>query len=131
MRNAPGLFPLIVGSQISALVLHQDGSLVTPTAPALRGETLTLYATGLGPTTPARPEGLAVPATPSYAIQDPVTVMIDNLTFTPTSSFAAPGQVGLDLIQFQIDSTAPSGSAIPFTLVVNGVYSNTLSLPIQ
>jgi uncharacterized protein (TIGR03437 family) len=131
VRNAPGLFPLVIGTQTLALVLHQDGSLVTPTAPAQRGELLTLYATGLGPTTPARPEGLAVPATPAYLIQDTVTVQINNITYTPASSFAAPGQVGLDLIQFQIDSAAPSGAAIPLTLTVNGVNSNTLSLPIQ
>jgi uncharacterized protein (TIGR03437 family) len=51
--------------------------------------------------------------------------------FTPQSAFAAPGQVGVDLVQFQLDSSAPSGSAVPLFLTVNGVNSNTLSLPIQ
>jgi len=33
VRNAPGLFPLAVSGQSYALVLHEDGSLVTPTRP--------------------------------------------------------------------------------------------------
>lgn len=130
-RNAPGLFPVLLDGQSYALVLHQDGTLVTPASPAQRSELLTLYGTGFGPTNPVRPEGLAVPATPPYLIVDPVTVQVGSSIFTPQSAFAAPGQVGLDLVQFQLDSSAPSGSAIPLYVTVNGVNSNTLSLAIQ
>ena len=131
VRNAPGLFPVVLDGQTYALVLHQDGTLVTPESPAQRSEVLTLYGTGLGPTNPARPEGIGVPATPPYLMQDPVTVQVGSSIFTPQSAFAAPGQVGLDLVQFQLDSSAPSGNAVPLYLTVNGVSSNTLALAIQ
>lgn len=131
VRNAPGLFPLAVNGQSYALVLHADGTLVTLQAPAQVGELLTLYGTGFGPTDPPRLEGIALPATPQYAISDPVTIQVGGSVFTPESTFAAPGQVGLDLVQFRLDSSAPSGTAAPLYLTVNGVNSNTLSLPIQ
>jgi len=131
VRNAPGLFPVVLDGQTYALVLHEDGSLVTAAAPAQQGELLTAYGTGFGPTDPARPDGFAVPLTPPYLAVDPVTVQVGASVFTPVSSFAAPGQVGLDLVQFKLDSTAPSGAAIPLYVTVNGINSNTLPMPIQ
>jgi uncharacterized protein (TIGR03437 family) len=131
VRDAPGLFPVLLDGQTYALVLHEDGTLVTATAPARQGELLTAYGTGFGPTDHVRPEGIAVPATPPYLILDPVKVQVGGAVFTPESAFAAPGQVGLDLVQFRLDSSAPSGVAIPVHVTVNGVNSGTLPLPIQ
>jgi len=130
-RNAPGLFPLVLDGQSYALVLHEDGTMVTPDSPAHIGELLTLYGTGFGPTAPVRPEGLALPPTPPYLVLDPVTVQVGNGVFTPESAFAAPGQVGLDLVQFRLDSSAPSGTAASLHLNINGIDSNTLLLPVQ
>jgi len=70
-RNAPGIFTQMVGDKTLALVQHGDGTLVTPDSPALQGELLTLYATGLGPLNPARLDGLAIPDTPPYNAVDP------------------------------------------------------------
>jgi uncharacterized protein (TIGR03437 family) len=78
-----------------------------------------------------RPEATAVPASPRFLILDPVTLQVGASALTPESAFAAPGQVGIDLIQFRLDGSAPSGPAIPLYLTVNGVSSNTLSLPIR
>ena len=131
VRNAPGLFSLQMEGQNYALVLHQDGSLVTPASPAQKGETLTAYATGLGPTVELPLEGIIVPDTPSYLVIDPVSLQVGTAAYTPQSAIAAPGMVGLNLIQFQLDSSAPSGTNIPVYVTVNGVTSNTLNLSIQ
>ena len=131
VRNAPGLFPLVLDGQSYVLVLHEDGSLVTPSSPAQKGELLTAYGTGFGPTDHVRPEGIAVPLTPPYLVLDPVTVQVGDDIFTPQTTFAAPGQVGIDLVQFRLDSSAPSGAAVPLFLTINGVNSNTLNVPIQ
>ncbi|HUB82347.1 MAG TPA: hypothetical protein VMB03_26300 [Bryobacteraceae bacterium] len=130
-RNAPGLFSAVLDGQLYAMTMHEDGTPVTTAAPARQGELLTVYGTGFGPTDRARPEGVAIPASPRYMILDPVTVQVGSTSFTPEASFAAPGQVGVDLVQFRLDSNAPSGAAIPVTLTVNGVKSNTLPLPIE
>ncbi len=131
VRDAPGLFPAVFDGQTYAMVMHEDGTPVTAAAPARQGELLTAYGTGFGPTDRVRPEAAAVPATPRYMILDPVTVAVGSIVLTPESAFAAPGHVGVDVVQFRLDSSAPSGAAIPFYLTVNGVSSNALSLPIQ
>ena len=130
VRNSPGVFPLVLDGQSYALVLHEDGSLVTPTSPAQKGELLTAYTTGLGPTDHPRPEGLPVPASPPYVVLDPVSVQVGTGVLAAENAFAAPGQVGLDLVQFRLDSSTPSGIAT-IVVKVNGVASNTLNLPVQ
>jgi len=130
VRNAPGLFPLALGDKTYALVLHEDGSLVTPESPAQKGELLTAYGTGFGPTDHPRPEGVAIPPTPPYLIVDPVTVQVGDSTFAAQTAFASPGQVGVDLVQFRLDASIPSGTS-PFSIAVNGASSNSIDLPIQ
>jgi uncharacterized protein (TIGR03437 family) len=131
VRNAPGLFPALIDGQSYAMVMHEDGTPVTAAAPAREGELLTAYGTGLGPTDHVRPETAAVPSAPVYRILDPVTIQVGSSVYTAESAFAAPGHAGIDLVQFRLDSSAPSGAAIPLYLTVNGVSSNTLPLPIQ
>jgi uncharacterized protein (TIGR03437 family) len=113
------------------MVLHEDGTPVTTASPARQGELLTAYGTGFGPTDHVRPEAVPVPATPRYTILDPVSVQVGSIAFNAEATFAAPGHVGVDAVQFRLDSSAPSGAAIPLCLTVNGIASNTLTLPIQ
>jgi uncharacterized protein (TIGR03437 family) len=131
VRNAPGLFPVVLDGQTYAMATHEDGSAVSTDAPARQGELLTIYGTGFGPTDRVRPEALAVPASPRFLLLDPVSIQVGSAIFRPESSFAAPGQVGVDAVQFRLDSSTPSGASIPLYLTVNGVKSNTLALPIQ
>jgi len=130
-RNAPGLFTFPAGENTLAMVLHQDGTLVTPASPALQGELLTLYATGLGPTDPARPEGLAIPGTPAFNAVDPVTVLVGDATFPAEAAFAAPGRVGVDAVQFRLASGVPSGTSAALRIQINQQVSNTVPLPIK
>jgi uncharacterized protein (TIGR03437 family) len=130
-RNAPGLFPMNLNGQSYALALHADGTLVTPDAPAALGELLTVYGTGFGPTTPTRPFGFPVPATPPYAVVDPVSAQVGASTLTVESAYALPGNIGVDAVQFRLDNSVPSGANASFRLVINGVNSNTLLLPVK
>jgi uncharacterized protein (TIGR03437 family) len=130
-RNAPGLFPQSINGNTYATALHEDGSAVTPDSPARADELLTVYATGLGPTTPLRPLAFAVPASPAYAITDQVTVQVRDYTVPAVAAFAAPGSVGLDVIQFRLSAGAPTGVNAPLHITVNGQDSNTVTLPVQ
>ncbi len=51
---SPAVFEL---SGNLALAAHLDGIVISPEAPARRGEVIVLYATGLGPTVPPAPSG--------------------------------------------------------------------------
>jgi uncharacterized protein (TIGR03437 family) len=130
-RNAPGLFPMTIDGQSFALALHEDGTLVTPDLPAKQGELLTVYGTGFGPTDHARPFGFPVPATPPYLVVDPVSLQLGDSPLAVESAFALPGTVGVDAVQFRLDSTVPNGTYLNFQITINGVISNTLLLPVK
>jgi len=118
-RNAPGLF---------ANVFHEDGSLVTADSPARVGEVLTVYGTGFGPTDHPRLDGFPIPASPDYLIVDPVDAHVNDATIQIVKSYAAPGKVGIDAISFRLADGAVSGS---LKISVNGVESNSITLPVQ
>jgi uncharacterized protein (TIGR03437 family) len=130
-QDAPGLFALTSNNKEYALAFHQNGTLVTEASPAKAGETLTVYGTGFGPTTPARPEGEAVPISPAYVVTDPASVQIGTASFTAKSAYAIPGAVGIDVVQFTLGSGAPSGGDYQLTVTINKVVSNTVLLPLQ
>ena len=61
-RNAPGLYGTVTNAQTFAVATHQDGSTISVTSPARRGETVSLYGTGLGPFNPEPADGVEVSA---------------------------------------------------------------------
>jgi uncharacterized protein (TIGR03437 family) len=129
VRNAPGLFPVVVGGQAMAMAMHEDGSPVTADAPARSGELLTVYGTGFGPAERTRPEGFPIPQSPSYAMVDAVTVQVGEVALTAEKAFAVVGRCGIDEVQFRLDSTVTG--TVTLRITINGADSNTLLLPVQ
>ena len=74
---APGIFTYTADGKGPGAITHVDGSAVTTQSPAQPGELVILYATGLGPVTPAVPTG-ALPAGTSSSVSQ-VTVNIGGL----------------------------------------------------
>ena len=72
-----------------------------------------------------------MPATPLYAVADPVSAQVGASTLTVESAYALAGSIGVDAVQFRLDNTVPTGANASLQLVVNGVNSNTLLLPVQ
>ena len=113
LTNNGGTFAPAVGP---AAVTHADGSLVTQSSPAMAGETLVLYVTGLGAVSPPVADGTAAPSNPlSYAVDTQIGVDIEDQNFnrytTPSVSYAglAPGFAGLYQINFVVPSGVPTG----------------------
>jgi uncharacterized protein (TIGR03437 family) len=132
VQDAPGLFPMAANDQTYAVATHADGTPVTLAAPVQQGETITLYGTGFGPTTPARPFGLAVPDSPSYLLNDGITIQIGSAApVVPIAAYAVPAAVGVDAVQFTLGSDAPTATSAQLTVTVNGQVSNMVLLPIQ
>jgi len=109
---APGIF----------LVAHGAGGVpVSPRQPALAGETLIIYATGLGPANNTQPNRPAV-ETPTVRVGDvPAIVELAEMT---------PGFVGLHQVTIQLPAGVPAGVTVPLTLTVGG-QTATISLAIQ
>jgi uncharacterized protein (TIGR03437 family) len=131
-QDAPGLFTLESNDKPYALAFHLSGSLVTVASPARVGETLRLYGTGFGPTTPMRVEGLAVPNAPAFVIDDPISVQVNGASFRASSAYALPGGVSIDVVEFALTPpNTPAAGDFPLTVTVNKVVSNTVLLPIE
>jgi uncharacterized protein (TIGR03437 family) len=115
-----GLFSLDGSGQGAAAARHADGTVVSESAPALRGETIEFYGTGKGVRNPAilSPEVL------------PVARVGDGLArvqyFGP-----APGIPGLDQINITIPAQAPAGAAVPVMLQFPDGPSNTVTIAIR
>jgi uncharacterized protein (TIGR03437 family) len=130
-RNAPGLFGTVTSGSVFAVATHQDGSAVSASSPARRGEVVTFYGTGLGPYNPMPVDGLAVPAGAKYTLADPVKVMMGDLQIDPVWAGAAAGRVGVAAVQIKIADSLPHGTSVSVKLHINSVESNSVLLPVE
>jgi uncharacterized protein (TIGR03437 family) len=131
LRNAPGLFPVAVADQAFAMAIHEDGSPITADSPATRGELITVYGTGFGPTDHPRPLGFPIPASPDYLVVDSATVQVGTTSINAEKAFAVPGRQGIDAVQFRLTDDSPSATTATLKVTVNGVDSNTVMIPVQ
>jgi uncharacterized protein (TIGR03437 family) len=129
-RNAPGLFRTVSDDVSFAVALHEDGSTVNADKPARPGERITVFATGIGPINPVPLDGFPLPADQAYELTDHPQVSVADAILNPVFSGAAPGQVGLTAIRFQVPSTAGEDK-LPLKILVNGVESNTAFLSVK
>ena len=110
------------------LGVHGNGAFLGKSTPAAPGETIVIYATGLGATSPALIPGL-VPADAASLVTLPrVTIGGDNATVVSAGSVA--GSPGLYQISFQVPSTAANGD-LPLVLLVGTATSVSTLLTVQ
>lgn len=128
---APAFFML--GSTGYAVAEHADGSLVAPSgafpgsSPATRGETVVIYANGLGPTSGTITPGAEVQ---SGTLTTSPVVMIANEA--SKVSFAGLISPGLYQLNVTIPGEAPSGNdvlAVSVMAMIDGFLSPDSSLP--
>jgi uncharacterized protein (TIGR03437 family) len=135
---SPGLFNTQVSSTTSIPVLERpDGSFVSPTNPARRGETEIAYVTGLGPTTPAiATNALPVPGS-AATVQGTVIVGVNGGGATLISATLSPDIVGVYEVAFVVPSSVASGTNTDFSMGLlpqgtSKVYYSTLGyFPVQ
>jgi uncharacterized protein (TIGR03437 family) len=139
--RAPRLLRLGIGDY-GIVVNSADSSFPIPTTPGIKsrparsGETMVIYAIGLGQTTPAVQNGAAAPSSPLATVPD-VSVVFGGQTFvhgvsaTPLFAGLTPGFVGL----YQVNVTIPDGVGgddnMPLYLNVNGLPTNRVTIAIK
>ncbi len=122
---SPGIFEYIQLDGVKrGILLHGDGSLVTPANPANRGETLRMFATGLGQTSPAMQTNQFSPLGIDPMVALPVIVGVANEAVPVLNSIYARNLLGVYEIQFLIPNDIPSGSTIPLAIAVRGGNGN-------
>jgi uncharacterized protein (TIGR03437 family) len=137
---APGIFTLSDGAP--AIQHSADYSLVTPSNPAVPGEVIIVYATGLGQVTPAVPSGVAAsaptPATPTcgsfFAQQSAPPFLTGSILYAGLT----PGFVGLYQLNVQLPQSLPAGTwqfsidaQLCELLPAGSLEGNVVSLPVQ
>ncbi len=116
LPSAPGVF----------IVLNSDGRVNSDAAPARRGETIRILATGQGAVTPAVADGEPAPAPPPVTDPFPGVYLSDGRLIAPRSSALLSGAVGVWQIEVTLPASAPTG---PESIVVSkDLVSNFLPI---
>jgi uncharacterized protein (TIGR03437 family) len=127
---APAVFRTgIAGPEtgIATITRADNGQFITPTNPVHPGDSIVIWATGLGHTSPAIDSGMPSPADPlaSAVIQPIVTIGGAGLDIQYAG--LTPGSVGLYQINAKIPGSVPQGLSMPL-VVSQGASSTTLNV---
>jgi len=113
--TAPGIFSLDQSGSGPGAILHADFSVVNADKPAISGETVLIFLTGMGAVSPGVADGTAGGSNPlSKTTVSPINVLIGGQPATVIYSGLAPGFPGL----YQMNVTLPSVILFPGNLPV-------------
>ena len=128
--TSPGVFTGTQNGVGTAAALHSDYSLVTETSAAKRGETISLFVTGLGDVKPAISDGAAGPSNPLSTASQPISVYIGGTLATVSYAGLAPGLSGLYQINVQVPAFITPGDVY---VDVDGPdsYTTEATIPVQ
>ncbi|MBI2817388.1 MAG: S8 family serine peptidase [Acidobacteria bacterium] len=126
---APGIFTLGQNGTGRGAILHADGTPVNPSNPARSGETVLLYATGLGTVTPTVTSGTQALSSPVSITRITPSVTIADIDAPVAFSGLAPGFVGLYQVNLQVPDGIPTGEQT-LVLTANGAQSNPVTISV-
>ncbi len=126
---APGIFTVQQQGAAAAATLHASSFRpVSEREPAVPGEVIALFCTGLGALTRPVPSGYPPPAPPPQTVSTP-TVMVGGLPAAIIYSGLAPLLVGVYQINFQVPFGVTAGSQ-PLEIILDGAKSNVAQIAI-
>ncbi len=132
---SPGIFQFVdpTDNVTRAVLVRPDGSYVSAENPARRGETIRMFVTGLGQTSPALNTNELDPTTPGPnntlipefpAVNASMVVGINNAGVSVLSATYAYGMVGVYEVDFQVPADTATGNNAPFAIAIT--VGNTL-----
>jgi hypothetical protein len=121
---------VIVLASGPAIVHSSNSEQVSAANPAHPGETLTLYATGLGPVRAAIDPGQPFPASPLAVVNSPVEVRVNGTVANVLYAGGYPGAVDAFQVNFTLPPSLVAGTA---DLQVSAAWipGNTVKVPVQ
>jgi uncharacterized protein (TIGR03437 family) len=132
--TAPGIFSNDLSGTGDGAIVHLSGMLVTPSNPAIKGETLSIYLTGLGALTAAVKDGAA----PNPPAADPVTAQVMVYVNGIGISGAAlpyaglnPVYPGLYQINFVVPPTLAVSGELPIAIQTADSFTDQISLSVR
>jgi uncharacterized protein (TIGR03437 family) len=130
--TSPGIFSVNRNGIGPAIITHADFSLVTPVDPALPGETVVIFLTGLGAVNPPIADGAQGPsAEPFSRVTDPnLLVEFGREAGGIQFAGAAPCCVGLYQINVDVPTTVVVGPAVPVAIQTTNGFSDLVDIAI-
>jgi len=102
-------------------VIRSDNNLiVTDSNPVHRNDTLVIYLTGLGQTSPVVDDGLPAPGDPLASALTVPTVQLGGTNLPVIYAGLAPGEVGVYQINVSVPRNTPQGLNMPLTISQGG-----------
>ena len=138
----PSVYELDAAHQGVVLIAGTDlvasaDSIDRPGRPAKKGESISIYADGLGSLSETLPAGAPAPLDRPILGKAPVKVVIGDSALVLTPSFVGltPGAVSLFVVSVRLTDDVPTGSSVPLSLNVTlsdgtVVSSNTVKIAI-
>lgn len=129
--TAPGLFSTGESGTGAGAIRHADFSLVSASSPAVGGETVLLYLTGMGAVDPTPADGRGGGSAPLSNTTSGVSVLVGGNTGTVTYNGLAPGFPGLYQINVTLPALPPGATgSIPLALSTGNAYHDQVVIPI-
>jgi uncharacterized protein (TIGR03437 family) len=117
-KTAPGIFA----------ALNQDGTVNSPNHPAAPGSVVSLFTTGLGPTEPPVPTGVAAPLDPASLATLPLSATLASQPTAILTAQLTPGFVGVFRVTFELPNLPPG--SYPLVIQSNGASSNSVKVSV-
>ena len=114
-------------SSIATVVLADNGQLVTPTNPIHPKNTIVIYLTGMGATSPSVTDGLAAPSSPLAQVVSSPAITLGGSGLQVQYAGLVPGEVGVYQINAYVPFGVPTGTSIPL-VISQGGSSTTLNV---
>jgi uncharacterized protein (TIGR03437 family) len=113
-----------------ATIMNSAGVQITPSNPAQAGQTLSIYATGLGAVSGSVSSGQLIPIGTLFNTTNTATVTVNGMTAPVSFSGLAPTFTGLYQINFTVPAGLSSGDQ-PLVLSIGGNATSSVALAIQ
>ena len=121
-----------VAGVFDPIIVHAaNNQLVTPASPAVPGEYVIVYGTGIGDLTILPTTGGPSPGNPPAKAKINPTATIGNVNAPVTFAGLTPGAVGLVQVNVTVPQNLPSGSTVPLIIDFNGSSSEPVNLAVK
>ncbi len=128
-RRVLTIYPM-ESPKILAVAHAADFSPVSSAKPAVAGEYLAIFASGLGPTKPGPDSGMPFPSSPVAAVNSPVVVTLNGTAASKVQALGYPGTVDGYQVNVQVPSGTQSGN-VSLQLSAAWIPSSPVTIPVQ
>ena len=129
MPGAPSVFRSAGEAAVASIVRTENNDVVSDSNPVRAGDRLTIFATGLGRTSPAIDEGTAAPSDPLASAIVAPEVTLDGVPLAVSYAGLTPGEVGVYQINVSVPGGVTHGSSVPLT-IRQGAMATTVAVQV-